>query len=298
MDDTGHVVVRLDLDSYHEYRPLLRQYDQAAYEPVRSSFSLSWNSVINLLERHERSQIQDLVNKSFLAWHLRHQAKKHLTRAKSLEGGSANDKKETRRLERRAERAETRCWDEFRVKVHFLQDIGYLGPEADFRAGALVLRHVQISEILVTELVLTGLLETLDGPTLFGLACALTNDLPRSVNCHYKLNRDDRQFIRAITDVRFSAAVTQAEKLTEVEVTWCPDLLPLGRGWATGRSLTELLSMLNSKTDYAGSLVTGFRRAKDLLSQLRDVYKHDEERSAVLRSVLKSVSRDEVEVVG
>ena len=51
-------------------------------------------------------------------------------------------------------------------------------------------------------------------------------------------------------------------------------------------------------TDLSGSLITGFRRAKDLISQLATVYRDLPDRHDALRDLVRKVSRDEVEVVG
>ena len=74
MDDTGHVIIRMDPDDYNELKPLLDRYEKGAYEPVKSGFNLSRNSIVNLIERYSMDQIREITDKSFLSWHLRRQA--------------------------------------------------------------------------------------------------------------------------------------------------------------------------------------------------------------------------------
>lgn len=302
MDEEGHVVIRLDLEQYEELRPLLERYQKGAYEPVRSSFNLSWNSVVNLLARHDEQHIREIVGKSFLSWHLGKEARKSLDRAKHLEQqeeteSGARSQKEVRRLRRRAARAEDRVWDEFQIKVAFLRDVGYLDENDGFNAGAKVLQHLQISEIPVTELVLSGLLEDLDPPTLFGVLCALTNELPRAASRNFWLQREEKRLARDIEVIVTSSIVSHAAEIAGAPWTFDPDLLPLGRAWAEGKSLQDLLLMVQSTTDISGDLITGFRRAKDLLGQLKEVYAEIPGRSEGLRELIRKVSRDEVEVV-
>ena len=71
----------------------------------------------------------------------------------------------------------------------------------------------------------------------------------------------------------------------------------MGRAWAEGKSLPELLVRISARTDIAGDLITGFRRAKDLAGQLRDVWKQDPAKAAMLSKLIRDVSRDEVEVL-
>jgi superfamily II RNA helicase len=304
MDQVGHVVVRMELEDYSELRPVLEQYRRARYEPVRSSFNLSWNSIVNLLARMDEGQIRQIVDKSFLSWWLARKAGQHIAQASELEdlasqGGkrSHRQRKDAARLRKRAARAGSRVWAEFRVKVEYLRRVKYLDSDNGFNAGAKVLQHVQIEEFPVTELLLAGILDELGPDELFGVLCALTNELGRHVNRNFKLTRNDRRLIRRIEDIRSSHVVLEAEALTGTQSVWDPDLLPVGRAWAAGRSLQEILQMVSSTTDISGDLITGFRRAKDLAGQLRDVWREDPERVEMVTKLIRSVSRDEVEVL-
>ncbi len=298
MDDNGHVIIRMDIEEYEEARPQIERYRKAAYEPVRSSFNLSWNSVVNLLDRHDDARIREIIGKSFLSWHLIADAKRNLERVAGMENSKdPKQAKEARRLQRRAEQADDRVWDEFQKKVAFLKNVGYLDEEGEFNAGAKVLKHLQISEIPVTELILTGALEELEPSTLFGVLCALTNELPRNASHNFFLRREDRKIARDIEQVVRSPMATHAAEIAGVPWTYDPDLIPLGREWADGRPLQELLMMIQSATDISGDLITGFRRAKDLAGQLRDVYAELPDRRQMIAELIRNVSRDEVEVV-
>ena len=302
LDQNGHVIIRMDLEDYEECKPLLERYHRGAYEPVRSSFNLSWNSVVNLLARHDEDHIREIVGKSFLSWHLAREGEKNLRMAEDLDA-TANDEhgsrgaREARRLRRRAARTGDRVWDEFQKKVSFLLDIGYLGDGNTFNAGAEVLRYLQIAELPVSELVLSGLLEDLPPADLFGVLCGLTNELPRGVTRNYVLKRDDKRLAREVENIVRSPLVTHAAEIAGAPWTWDPDLLPLGRAWAEGSSLQEILLLVHSPTDMSGDLITGFRRAKDLASQLREVYAKIPDRASTIAELIRTVSRDEVEVV-
>ncbi len=306
LDDVGHVVLRIDLEEYAELRPLLKAYFEGRPEPVRSSFNLSWNSVISLIEREDRDRVREIVEKSFLAWHLDRMAQRHRDDAEGLiakaEDASDNHKarrarKEAKKLYRRADQAESKCWMAFVEKERFLIGHGYIQEDGGFNAGAKVLRHLQIAEILVTELVLSGLLEDLDDPTLFGVLCALVSDFPRKAQRRFGLPRPVRDLARQIEAVRQSGPVLDAEDLTKMEVTFAPSWIPMGQEWVRGQDLQGILDMLDSEIDIAGDVVGTFRRAKDLCKQLSDVYQDMPDRSEALRDLARRVSRDEVEVV-
>jgi superfamily II RNA helicase len=305
MDQEGHVAMRMDPDDWEEMRPQLEKYRKNAYEPVRSSFNLSWNSVVNLLERHDETRIREILSKSFLSWHLQREAEAHIERAELLEkaaSGSSHEiakrnAKEARRLRKRADTADDRVWNLFASKVEFLRDAGYLAEDNGFNAGAKVLKHLHVSEIPMTELILSGSLERLDPATLFGVLCAVTSELPRAASRNYWLKREDKKLAADLEEIVRGGTVVGAAELTGSPWTWEPDLIPLGRLWAEGHSLQELLLMLESGTDVSGDLITGFRRAKDLAGQLLDVYAEIPDRYAAVKELIRKVSRDEVEVV-
>lgn len=306
LDDVGHVVLRIDLDEYAEVRPLLKNYFQGRPEPVRSSFSLSWNSVVSLLERNDREQVREIVDKSFLAWHLDRKATRHLDDAKDLEerAEDTNNRhqarkamKEARKLRRRADQATGRCWSDFLQKERFLMRHGYISEGGQFNAGARVLRHLQIAEILVTELVLEGVFEEMDDPTLFGVLCALVSSFPRKAQRRYPIPREVRDLARHIEAIRHSPTVVDAETLSQDEVTFAPAWIPLGQAWVRGTDMPEILDMLDTEIDIAGDVVGTFRRAKDLCKQLAEVHADMPERADAIRDLMRRVSRDEVEVV-
>lgn len=300
LDDQGHVLVRVDVGDYEELRPHLERYQRGAYEPVHSSFNLSWNSVVSLLERMSMPRIREVVERSFLSWHLSKTAAEKLERAQSMEGDakSSRQTKEARRLRRQAARDDGRVWREFQVRVRHLQRVGYLDDELGFNAGARVLRHLQMSEILVTELVLAGFWDELSPETLFGVCCGIVASLPRAATPNFRVTRDDRRVHGKVTSVLGSAIVAASDELAGTETLWTPDYIAIGRAWASGRSFAEVQLLVASDTDLAGDLISAFRRAKDLVGQLREVYADVPEVAERLKQLSKAVGRDEVMVVG
>ncbi|MEO0606151.1 MAG: hypothetical protein AAF211_32275, partial [Myxococcota bacterium] len=241
-----------------------------------------------------------ILDRSFLAWHLERSAAVDERRAEEIQqaASSRSQEKAARKLAQRAERRRGRVWDEYQSKVTFLQNIGYLGEDLEFNAGARVLKHVQIAEIFVTELFLEGLFEELEPPHFFGILAGITNSLPRHASAAFRIEKEERELARIVGRVRGSFPVVGAEELTGIEVDWDPDVMSLGRRWAQGVELQEIVAQVDCETDISGDLITGFRRAKDLASQLKDVYMDVPEKVLQLGRLVSDVSRDEVEVVG
>jgi ATP-dependent RNA helicase HelY len=300
LDDQGEVLVRVDYEEYDELKPVLQRYAQGSYEPVRSAFNLSWNSVINLVASHELEHVRRILEKSFLNWSLSKQAERHVDRADELDQLpriTNRQRKEARRLRRRASKEQSRVWEEFAEKLMFLTAIGYLSDEHELLSGANILRSIQISEIFLTELVLDGTLDTLDPPLLFGVLCAMTMELPRKSNRLFGLSKDQKHVARHFQRIRFSRIVVDGEELSGDSVSWDRFMIPIGIAWYRGSSLNDVVAMVETPTDISGDIINAFRRAKDIAGQLCTVYADVPEGVEKYRELMKVISRDEVVAV-
>ena len=311
MDDAGLVVVRAELATWTKWAPSIEAHLRGRYEPVRSSFSLSFNSVVNLLHRNPQDRIRRLVERSFLAFHRSQRARDRArdlakaTDALALEGwvegepvpGDLKKKvKALRALREQAAAGDGQTWAEFEEKVTFLKSVGYIAEDGSFNAGARVLMFLQIQEIFATEMFLQGVFEELPVATLFGVLCGMCQSLPRGVVTW--AGKEHKGLARRIEKIRASDVVTEAERLTRAEVVWDAAMIPFGKWWAEGRSLNEIMLNIQSPTDISGDLVGAFRRARELAGQIKAVWQAaDPGRADELSTLIRSVSRAEVEVV-
>lgn len=310
LDKTGLVVMRMNDDEYMDFYGQIKGYLSASYEPVDSRFSLSFNSVVNLLHRNPKDRIRELVEMSFLSWRRQLQAQRERDEAERLEDQlnqlielhsphktQKKTRKEINRRVHRAQNMENQTWAEFESRVNFLKRHRYIGEDGSFYAGANILMCFQIQEVFVTELFMLGLLEGLTDGQLFGLFCGLVVELPRNVHIFRKPNRQMRELMRDVRLVFISDIVREAARLTQQQLVWEPQMLYIGEAWAEGKSLTEIQQMFSCPTDITGMLIGAFRRAKDLLSQLRGAYADMPDQYAQYTALMQAVSRDEVEVV-
>jgi superfamily II RNA helicase len=318
IDHLGYVVIREDFGEFDRDRDAIHSYLKGGYEQVRSAFNLSFNSVVNLLERHERdvSEIRRVIDKSFLNFHYLQQVRREQQRLDDIAASLAKDgwdprlpeagppprhlagrAKKLRKMQSAARRDEDRVFTDFMDKVTLLQQVEYLDAELGFNSGARVLRHLQIEEIFSTELVLSGALDQSEPALVFGAFCSLSNSFSRSVVVRERLRGPAAQLARQMRQIRYGDAVRVCEQASGVPVTFTPEMIPFGIAWHNGASLQELMLMIDSPTDVSGDLVSAFRRAKDLAMQMRKVYGEDPYMDEKLRGIAKTVSRDEVEVV-
>ncbi|MCP4869689.1 MAG: DEAD/DEAH box helicase [Proteobacteria bacterium] len=318
IDDVGYVVILEEFEDYERDAEFISKYLAGDHEKVTSSFNLSFNSVVNLLERHERDmdEIRSVIDKSFLNFSYIQREQRDrgrlndIARSLKADGWDPTDPeagspprhltaraKKYRKLGKAASKHSDRVFSGLMEKIGILQKIQYLEKDLTFNAGARVLQHLQIEEIFSSELVLEGLLDSLEPELIFGALCALSNSFGRTVTVRQRPRGEAAKLARAMRQIRFGDTVRTCEAALGQPVTFTPEMIPFGVSWYEGRQLNDLMEMIESANDISGDLVSAFRRAKDLSMQLRRVYAEDPFMGDKLREIAKMVSRDEVEVV-
>ena len=318
IDKEGDIVIRQDFSDYEEVEELLEQLLAGKSEPVRSSFNLSFHAVVNLLARFSPEDIRALLERSFKAYRSREElaqveaqialvepnldaASHQLSRPK----GGQRVYDTFKRLERtfwslkrrRAELMRPVLWEDFVRKLEFLRAHHYIDQNNDLCATANILRHLKIEEVFLTELIARGLLEGCTAQEIYGIMCGLVQTLPRRA----KVRPGEEKWVEiagGLLEIYQSDVVQGAAILIDSEAIFTPALMPLGERWAKGESLEALMKEISSPTDLSGDLVGALRRAKDLVSQVRYIYRDDELRRKELAQVIRDVTRDEVQVVG
>jgi superfamily II RNA helicase len=320
IDEVGHVIVRQDFGQYDEVRGLLRKLMSDQSEPVESSFNLSFHSVVNLVARFGEDEIRDMLQRSFKAFQsstsaasLREriaQSEQDSAQAQVDSGESVDDLSpegtRKRRNERRrlstlkrelAEEERPRLWEDFQRKLQFLRTYNYLTADNQLEPPARILRHIKMEEIFLTELILAGHLEDLTPEELFGTMCGLVVELSRTAKVRKPSDDKWWAIFAKFNEVYESDIVVNAEDLVDSHAVFTPEVMPLGERWANGDSLNEILEDIKNPTDMSGDLVGTFRRGKDMVGQIRDVYFSDADRRKELTRLIRKVSRDEVEVL-
>ena len=302
IDPVGTVVVRQDFQFYGEVRKVFKRLLTDISEPVESAFNLSFHSVVNLVDRFDEKSIRYMLNQSFKAYQDAQMARAVEAQIAEIEERAAGDEGKERKklatLRRELSLLERpRLWENFSRKVSFLKRHGYLQPDNSLNAPAQILSHIKIEEVFVTELLVNGVFEDRTADELFGMMVGLVQTLPRQARVFMPSDEKWFDIFDEMTAVYESSIVAESEELMDRESTYTPELMPLGERWAKGDSLADILQEIQCRTDLSGDLVGGFRRAKDLVSQIRQVHRDDEERWKELTELLRRVSRDEVQVL-
>ena len=316
IDTEGDIIIRQDFEDYDEVQPLLKQLLEGRSEPVTSSFNLSFHTIIHLLERFAQDDIRALVQRSFRAYqslraadHLDHEVQRRATLLEASPEAlltQPNPKQRARLRQLRGELLTLKrelleerrplLWEDFSRKAEFLRTYNYIDEHYRLLPSAQIMKHLKIEEILMTELILAGVFETLGAEETFGVFCGLVATLPTKARVR-RPDRKWRDIMERITLVAQSDPVRHSAQLLGVEPNCTLELMPLGERWAAGDKLADIHSAIDNPTDLSGDLVGAFRRAKDLVSQLREVYHEDQDRARSLAQLMRRVTRDEVHVL-
>lgn len=315
LDNEGYVLLREDFCDYEEDKEYLIRYQSGHHERIDSAFNLSFSSVVNLLHRHTRDEIEKILDKSFLNYcnkkqllQKREEIKRINSKIEEMYLKKSNGekipydkvkrlKKLVIKMEKTIKEEEGQLYTKFQAKIDYLKSCGYIEDNDQFNPGAKILMNIQISEILVTEMILEGIFEEADEDEIFGILTSLVQELPRTVYLKEPLRGKWLKWRERIRRIKNSETVTRSEELIGLPLTFSAELMPFGYYWANGHSLASLMLLLQSEIDVSGDLVGAFRRAKDLASQIRSAYKSDKFMEEKLSNLITKVSRDEVEVL-
>jgi len=305
IDKEGDVVIRLDYHEFNDVSPFFKTLLGGKSEPVSSSFNLSFNSVVNLLDRYSEADIRLILQRSFMAFQYTEDVQYLDDELKELRHGKPGSEKDLTRhlreeaslMRQLAEAKRPHLWENFARKVEFLRTHGYVDADSKLRSSARILQRIQFQEILVTELVLAGVFEGKSPEVVFGIMCGLVQTLPRTARVRPPDSEEWWGIFHQVEAVFGSEIVQNAYGIMSGEPVCTPALMPIGEAWAQGSSLVELLEQVSNPTDLSGDLVGAFRRGKDLVGQLRNLYDEDPDRRRELTRVIRAVTRDEVEVI-
>lgn len=173
--------------------------------------------------------------------------------------------------------------NEFLRKKSQLEQMGYIENNRVLSRGELA-RHIYVQEILVTELIYSGILEKLDDDQLNGLISCID----------YESKRND--FFQRTKLIDFSS---MKELLSYVQSTCGPETVRFDPRvaiivyfWSKGSPFSDIQQLC---TLDEGDIIAVFRRTIDLLRQMREAVT-DQSLKERLSFCIKKLDRDEASI--
>ncbi len=369
IDEQGYVITLADLNHYiPEQAPSMREDD---VEPLQSRFSLSYNTVLNLVHNYHQEEIEDILHKNFATYQTteqrlklektKEQLKKNLQRISSCERMDSDNcpvqylrkrdranelkkriarrlanhdyqaikslRRRVREIEANLPSEEYTCSKqqmavcranlrqyrsinsqlkrvysqlqdlspadiyvrEFQEKKALLSGLDYLRDDK-LTARGLFAAQINGQELMVTELFFRGVFHDWTESELNALAVSLDYE-PRKGEGKARQHVFDEGLVR-----RVMALTQQMEETylgystTQLNV----HLADAAHRWSEGERFADILQEL---TVDEGDLVYAFRRALDILRQVRNAAEEDTVLRSKLRAAMERMDRGEVSIL-
>lgn len=248
IDKIGHVVTMLarakpDYDAY-------AGMTGNAVEPIESQFTLSYNTVINLIENHPPDEREELLKSSF-DYYIRRREKRHMW--------------------------VTRRYHQF-VKV--MNDLGYIQNDKATEKGRFASR-IYTHELVVTEMFATDLFKRL---TDIQMAIFMATVIYEArFDDHFTFDSDKRNFNSIMSVISDNKVISD-----EINPFAVKRMCLFIRKWCEGASFTEMMHICNHEEgdiirqlrdvlDLANQIrhATSEQNVKDAMNRIRDMIDRD-----------------------
>ncbi|MFP4523318.1 MAG: DEAD/DEAH box helicase [Candidatus Nanoarchaeia archaeon] len=237
-------------------------------EPIVSQFSLSTNTVINLLVRFNEEQQEQILKSNFDYYTRTSQGKKAVHIMKSFN----NKLKQLKKLNFIEENINKQ-----------MQQGGFIDDNQRkyvVTAKGHFARHIYSNEIILTELFFSSVSKKLNDLNLLSVLAAIVYE-PRPMD--YFMIKGCKKYYDTIMQ---ACKKTILEK--EINKTNLKRMINFTRAWATGATFTKLMTYSNMAE---GDIIRFFRRLIDTLVQLQRAT-DDEELRSRLKRLEKQIDRD------
>lgn len=236
-------------------------------EPIISQFSLSTNTVINLLVRFNEEQQEKILKSNFDYYTRTSQGKKAVYIMKSFN----NKLKQLEKLEFIKKNDEGS-----------MQQGGFIDEENKYivTAKGHFARHIYSNEIILTELFFSKVSQKLNDLDLLSVLAAIVYE-PRPLD--YFMIKGCKKYYDKIMH---ACHKTILEK--EINKTNLKRMINFTRAWATGASFTKLMTYSNMAE---GDIIRFFRRLIDTLVQLQRATDNENLRERLV-NIEKQIDRD------
>ena len=302
IDERGYVYAAVDLNDIRVEE--LPSFQEADVEPLRSQFTLSYNTVANLIRRFSDEEIRAVLRRNFAAYQHQVAARRLQEEAGAVEAeleqarARGASPRQLRRLRRRLTRLRADLAEvpgpeffqrEFERRLQVLRELDYVRGRQLTSRGEMACR-IHVQELLVTELLAEGYLRRLEPERLLAVAVGVDYEPRRGEHPPRRLPG----WLRPVQDAARVVAAAEQEHLGFSTVRFGPHLVAAVQLWALGAGLDQCLEQ--ALVD-EGDFVFAVRRGIDLLRQIRLAAEGDPVLEQAVAEAIRAADRDEVAVV-
>ncbi len=277
MDEVGYAVT---LETPYEGVLEVSTLALSPPEDLISSFSPSYEMVLNLAARHDWKTCKSTVQRSFARFDLQGQIKSlqndliQIGESKKKEASAEKRKaKKASKISKDLARLEEVPWRDFELAGHLLQDLDYLDDDHKPTKKGLAAADLRTDNILLTsEVLFSGCLNDLTVPELAGMACALVN-----IELRGDQWRRTEQFVLGedLLSEAVAEVYSQIRELSAAQVDleincplpFNPNSINLGITWSLAETWEDFKLSFEQED---GDLVRVLKQAGDLLRQFEE----------------------------
>lgn len=225
-------------------------------EPIQSQFTLSFNTVLNMIDSYSKEEIDRFLRMNFHAFRRQHVTHKQV-----------------------------RMKTSFTSKVHLLQKMGYISSKGTLTEKGMFAKQIYFEEVLISELFATDLYQQLTDTELLQVIAGIIYE--RRPNDHFSFQGIERSYQLLLKKLSWNTHFIR--KLNKLSLKRMMALVEI---WSDNGHFEDVVSLTNYQE---GDVVRLFRRIIDMLQQIRRA-SQDEHLKERLADCLQRVDRDLVAV--
>ncbi len=202
--------------------------------------------------------------------------------------------KRAKKLEKTIEYEKDIYWKIFLNHTRVLEKTGCIENNYPNDKGLMIAAIRAENELFLAEIVLSGVLDTLQADELASVICAInTEDLRADVYPELPISKGTRKALNRIKDIRRRLEIVQRDHDIETEMYINSYYSPLIEYWVNGGEWESLMEQVSAGE---GDVVRCFKRTIDVLRQLTVIPGVSDELVATARAAIDAINRSVIDV--
>ncbi len=198
------------------------------------------------------------------------------------------------RLENEIERQKDIYWDKFLNHRAILQEYGYLKDDYPTETGKTTSQIRSENELYLSEIIFSGLLETLTPSQLAGVICAITTEDVRLEVPYIPMSEPVRKTLNKIRNIKKKLEKIQNSHNVEAPLYINPHFSSMIELWVEGAEWDTVTGVMKDIGE--GDIVRAFKRVVDVLRQLTVIDNVPEALVFTARDAIEKILKEPVDV--
>ncbi len=215
--------------------------------------------------------------------------KKHMKNLEIINRYEKRYKETTKNIEKQKDI----YWNKFLAHKDILEQIGYIKNGSPSDIGQICSMIRAENELFLSEIIIKGILDTLEPYELASVICALvTEDLRSDVYPNQPISKNTRQALNKIKEIRKKIAILQREHDINTQMYINSYYSPLIEQWVQDTPWEDIAKQIDSSE---GDIVRIFKRTVDVLRQLTILPNISEDLKTNAKAAIQAILKEPVD---